>query len=194
MGRTSSMPEAHGLNKFILPLRHHEASRQGFAVLFVLLVSLLGQPTQDMLIAGSVVALVGALIRLWASGHVMKNKVLASDGPYAHVRHPLYVGNILILLGFSMASMLWWSYPLMIFLLLFYYPTAIAYEDNKLKNFFGEEWENWSKNVHALIPSFSSKAGATKSNWSFKQSLFKNLEPVIVLYLIGCVYLLYTRL
>lgn len=194
MGRTSSMPEAHGLNKIIRALRHHEASRQGFAVLFVLLVSLLGQPAKEMLIAGGIIALVGTLIRLWASGHVMKNKELATDGPYAYVRHPLYVGNILILLGFSMASMLWWSYPLMVFLLFFYYPPTIAYEDNKLKNFFGEEWENWSKNVHALIPSFSGKAGAGKSSWSFKKSLFKNLEPVIVLYLLGCLYMLYIKL
>lgn len=194
MGRTDAMPEAHGLNKYIRPLRYHEASRQWFAVLFVLLVSLLGQPNIDMLIAGSAVALVGELIRLWASGHVKKNKVLATDGPYAYVRHPLYVGNILILMGFSMASMLWWSYPLMIFLLLFYYPPAISYEDNKLKNFFGEEWENWSKNIHALVPSFSKKEDTEKSDWSFKQSLFQNLEPVIVLYLVWCVYMLYAKL
>jgi protein-S-isoprenylcysteine O-methyltransferase Ste14 len=188
------MPEAHGLNKIIRPLRYHEASRQWFAVIFVLLVSLLGQPTKQMLIAGGVVALVGALIRLWASGHVKKNKVLATDGPYAYVRHPLYVGNILILVGFSMASMLWWSFPLMIFLILFYYPPAISYEDNKLKNAFGEQWENWSKDIHALIPGFSKKAGSASSDWSFKQSLFQNLEPVIVLYLIWCIYMLYAKL
>ena len=194
MGRTDSMPEAHGLNKIIRPLRYHEASRQWFAVVFVLLVSLLGQPTQQMLIAGGVVALVGTLIRLWASGHVKKNKVLATDGPYAYVRHPLYVGNILILAGCSMASMLWWSFPLMIFLILFYYPAAISYEDNKLKNSFGEQWESWSKDIHALIPSFSKKAGSASSDWSFKQSLFQNLEPVIVLYLIWCIYMLYAKL
>ncbi len=194
MGRTESMPEAHGLNKVIRPLRYHEASRQWFAVLFVPLVSYFGQPTREMLIAGSVIALIGTLIRLWASGHVKKNKVLATDGPYAYVRHPLYVGNILILLGFSMASNLWWAYALMVFLILFYYPPAISYEDAKLNKLFGEEWQQWSKNIHALIPSFSSKAGSTSSDWSFRQSLFKNLEPVIVLYLIGCMYFLFNKL
>ena len=194
MGRTDSMPEAHGLNKLIRPLRYHEASRQWFAVLFVLLVSLLGQPTKEMLIAGGVVALVGTLIRLWASGHVKKNKVLATDGPYAYVRHPLYVGNILILIGFSMASMLWWAFPLMIFLIYFYYPPAISYEDGKLRKLFGEQWEAWSKDIHALIPTFSNKAGSASSDWSFKQSLFQNLEPVIVLYLIWCIYMLYAKL
>ena len=194
MGRTDSMPEAHGLNKLIRPLRYHEASRQWFAVLFVLLVSLVGQPTRELLIAGGIVALLGALIRLWASGHVKKNKVLATDGPYAYVRHPLYVGNILLLLGFSIASNLWWAYLLMAFLIYFYYPPAISYEDQKLHKHFGKEWETWSKDIHALIPSFSGKSGSTSSDWSFKQSLFQNLEPVIVLYLVWCMYMLYTKI
>ena len=194
MGRTDSMPEAHGLNKLIRPLRYHEASRQWFAVLFVPLVSFFGQPSQELVVAGSIVAAIGALIRLWASGHVKKNLVLATDGPYAYVRHPLYVGNILILLGFSIAANLWWAYALMAFLLLFYYPPAISYEDAKLNKLFGEHWQNWSRNIHALIPTFRNKAGATSSEWSFKQSLFKNGEPIIVLYLIGCMYVLVIKL
>lgn len=194
MARTDSMPEAHGLNKLIRPLRYHEASRQWFAVLFVPLVSYFGHPNRGLLIAGSIIAAIGALIRLWASGHVMKNKVLATDGPYAYVRHPLYVGNILILLGFSMASNLWWAYALMVFLIFFYYPPAIVYEDAKLRDTFGEEWQNWSRDIHALIPTFSRRTSSSKSEWSFKQSLFKNGEPIIVLYLIGCMYLMFINL
>jgi protein-S-isoprenylcysteine O-methyltransferase Ste14 len=161
-------------------------------VLFVLLVSLLGTMSPGTFVAGVVIAAVGEAIRMWASGHVKKNRVLATDGPYAYVRHPLYVGNILLLVGFSLASNLWWSWLLMGFLLLFYYPPTIAYEDNKLHNIFGEEWENWSKDIHALIPTFKNRAGSTSSEWSFKQSLMQNGEPVIVAYLVMCLYFLYT--
>ncbi len=63
MGRTDSMPEARGLNKLIRPLRYHEASRQWFAILFVPLVSYFGQPNRELLVAGSIVAIIGALIR-----------------------------------------------------------------------------------------------------------------------------------
>jgi len=194
MGRTDSMPEARGINKIIRPLRYHEASRQWFAILFVPLVSYFGQPARELVIAGSIVAIIGALVRLWASGHVKKNKVLATDGPYAYVRHPLYVGNILVLLGFSIASNLWWAYALMAFLILFYYPPAISYEDAKLNKLFGEQWQNWSRNIHALIPTLSNKTGSTSSEWSFKQSLLKNGEPIIVLYLVGCMTLLIIKL
>ena len=194
MSRTDSLPEATGLNKYIRKLRYHEASRQWFAVLFVLLVSWLGQPVPELLYAGTAIIVLGEAIRMWASGHVKKNKVLATDGPYAFVRHPLYVGNILLVAGYSLASALWWSPILMIALLLFYYPPAISYEDSKLKAHFGEHWENWSRNIHALIPSFSNKAGSTSSNWSFKQSLMQNGEPVIVVYLAWCLYLLYAKI
>jgi protein-S-isoprenylcysteine O-methyltransferase Ste14 len=194
MSRTDSLPEATGINKIIRKLRYHEASRQWFAVIFVLLVAWFGQPQREMLYAGAVIAFIGEAIRVWASGHVKKNKELATDGPYAYVRHPLYVGNILVVAGFSLASMLWWAPLLMIFLLLFYYPPTIAYEDAKLHDYFGEQWEAWSRNIHALIPRFGHKAGSASSAWSFKQSLMQNGEPVIVAYLAWCLYLLYTKL
>jgi len=193
MTRTDSLTEATGIHKLIRFLRYHEASRQWFAVLFVLLVSWLGDTNPTLLYAGAALAAVGELIRMWASGHVKKNKELATDGPYAYVRHPLYVGNILILVGYSVASNMWWSFVLMAFLLWFYYPPAISYEDNKLKKIFGEQWIEWSQNIHALIPTFSSKSGSASSGWSFKQSLMKNGEPVIAIYLLACLYLLYTN-
>lgn len=190
--RADQFSDVHGFAKLVLRLRYHEQSRQWFAVLFVLLVSLMGETTQLLFVIGTVIAAFGEAIRMWASGHVKKNKVLATDGPYAYVRHPLYVGNILLLVGFSIASSLWWSYVLMAALLWFYYPPAISYEDNKLKNLFGEQWENWSRDIHALIPTFGRKAGSASSDWSFRQSLMQNGEPVIVVYLIGCLYMLYT--
>lgn len=192
MSRTDSLPEATGIHKLIRSLRNHEASRQWFAILFVLLVSWLGNTNLTLLYAGAAVAAAGELIRMWASGHVKKNKELATDGPYAYARHPLYVGNILILVGYSVASNTWWSFVLMAFLLWFYYPPAISYEDKKLKNIFGEQWVEWSQNIHALIPTFRSNSGSASSDWSFKQSLMKNGEPVIAIYLLACLYLLYT--
>ena len=193
MSRADKVSDAIGFEKLILTLRYHEQSRQWFAVIFVLLVSLLGKYEPVLFAIGAGIAAAGAAVRMWASGYVMKNKELATNGPYAYVRHPLYVGNILLLFGFSVASAQGWSFVLMAALLWFYYPPTISYEDNKLHDIFGEEWVAWSKNIHALIPTFGDKAGDVKSSWSFKKSLMQNAEPVIVVYLIGCLYLLYTR-
>lgn len=125
MARADKVSDATGLEKLILTLRYHEQSRQWFAVIFVLVVSLLGQPEPMLFYIGSAIAIFGETIRMWASGYVMKNKELATNGPYAYVRHPLYVGNILLLVGFSLASSQWWSFVLMVALLWFYYPPTI---------------------------------------------------------------------
>lgn len=192
MAFTRSGSDAQGIAGIIDKLRHHESSRQWFAILFVPLVALLGTSNLLAFLVGVVFIIIGEAVRLWASGHVKKNKMLATDGPYALVRHPLYVGNILVLFGFCIASMLWWSFVLMAFLLWFYYPPAISYEDNKLRNLFGEQWENWSRDIHALIPTFKTKSPQGSSEWSFKQSLLQNGEPVIALYLLVFLYLLLT--
>ena len=61
MARTDSLPEAHGISKIIRNLRYHEASRQWFAVLFILLVSLTGEPEQNLLYIGTFIAIFGYL-------------------------------------------------------------------------------------------------------------------------------------
>ena len=50
----------------------------------------------------------GLLIRALASGHVRKNESLAISGPYAYTRNPLYLGSLLIGLGFAVAARSWW--------------------------------------------------------------------------------------
>jgi protein-S-isoprenylcysteine O-methyltransferase Ste14 len=86
----------------------------------------------------------GSLLRVYASGFIVKNKQLATDGPYSLVRHPLYTGNLLILIGFTAACARWWAPLVAVAFWWFYYPVAIQYEDRKLQRIFGEAWERWS--------------------------------------------------
>jgi protein-S-isoprenylcysteine O-methyltransferase Ste14 len=103
-------------------------------------------------VVGLAVALVGALVRLYASGFIIKNQELATDGAYRFVRHPLYTGNILLVIGFALAGSRWWGIPLALFFFWFYYPTAIEYEDRKLQRIFGAAWDQWSARTPALVP------------------------------------------
>ena len=73
--------------------------------------------------------LLGLANRMYASGFVLKNKELSTTGPYAFVRHPLYTGNIMILIGLCLINGFFWSFVTAFIFLLFYYPTAIEYED-----------------------------------------------------------------
>jgi protein-S-isoprenylcysteine O-methyltransferase Ste14 len=64
----------------------------------------LAQPTPRSLVVGSVVAIVGEAIRLWAAGHLEKGREVTSSGPYAITRHPLYLGSSIIAIGVAIAS------------------------------------------------------------------------------------------
>ena len=183
-----------GLRKLLHDIQHRrDRYRQFIGISFLLLVTAAGSPKQLLFWPGLVVALAGIAVRLWASGHIKKNETLATDGPYGYVRHPLYVGNILLGIGFSLACGLWWGSPLFVAILILFYPQAIKNEDEKLRRLFTEEWENWRANTRALIPRI--KAGQIPGgSWSFYQSLRQNGEPIIALIILACLYYLYLRL
>ncbi len=185
------MAISFGLQRFFDDIRYHrERFRQSVGFLFVILVSVAGKPKEFLFFPGVVLVLLGIAARMWASGHIKKNKVLATDGPYAYVRHPLYVGNLSLGFGFALASSLWWSLPLYILILLLFYPPAIRSEDEKLHRLFKEEWEHWRKETRALIPRLSPYRPGQRSSWSFMQSLRQNGEPVIAAILLFWLYFL----
>ncbi len=182
--RTADLPPLTGLRHAVRELRYHEASRQVLAVVLIALFALVARPTFELLLLGAPPVLAGTGSRLYASGFISKNEQLATHGPYAVVRHPLYTGNILIIIGFSIASGIWWTAPLALLFFCFYYPTAIEYEDRKLRRSFGPDWETWSARISALIPSFSNLAAASEGSWSLRKSSRQNGEPIIVLYVL----------
>ena len=68
----------------------------------------LARPTWRSIALGAIVFVPGLLVRALASGHVQKNEALATSGPYAYTRNPLYLGSLLIGVGFAIAARSWW--------------------------------------------------------------------------------------
>lgn len=177
---TPGRPEG-GLSRFVFDLRHRRhRHRQFIGIVFVALVTLVARPMQVLFLPGVITVVVGMLIRLWASGHVKKDKQLATTGPYAFVRHPLYVGNHLIAVGLCLASSLWWSFPLWVLITIVYYPPAIHGEDYKLERLFGDDWRAWRAKTRAQLPSLRPYGGFSPESWSLRQSLIQNGEPIYV--------------
>lgn len=189
------MAVTFGLRRLVGDIRYHrERFRQFLGVSFIVLASFAGEPRAALFALGVVLVLLGIVVRLWASGHVKKNKVLATTGPYAYVRHPLYVGNLTLLFGFAIASALWWTTPLLGAFALAFYPPAIRAEDAKLQRKFGEQWELWRARTRALIPRLTPYQAGQRGSWSFSQSLRQNGEPIIALLLLACLCILFLKL
>ena len=194
MSRTRDLPELGGVAGVIREVRYHEFSRQAIGILLIPVFSVWASPTLEMFWAGAAIAVLGILVRFWASGFVVKNKELATSGPYGMVRHPLYTGNILMLVGYCLANGQWWPWLVGAFFLWFWYPPAISYEDKKLHKIFGDPWLEWSSHTPALIPRSLNFQTSEHTGWSFAKSLKVNWEPVIVVYALFWLWWLYEQL
>ena len=109
------------------------------------------KPSWLSIAVGAAVAILGIVIRALASGHVQKNRVLTRTGPYAYVRNPLYLGSIVIGVGFAIAARdLWIVAVLVIFFVAVYVP-VIRGEQNFLRGKF-PEYADYTKQVPSLLP------------------------------------------
>ena len=192
--RTRDLPELGGLPGIIREMRYHEFSRQAIGIILIAVYSYWSAPTQVLFWPGAAIALLGILVRLYASGFVVKNKELATTGPYGMVRHPLYTGNILMLVGYCPANGQIWPWVVGAFFLWFWYPPAISYEDTKLHKIFGDAWLEWSSNTPALIPRTLNPGSSDHTGWSLAKSLKQNWEPVIVAYSIFWLWWLWQKI
>lgn len=182
--RTAELPPRTGLPSLIRELRYQESARQGIGLALMPAFAALADPEPVTFAAGTLCVALGVLVRVYASGFIVKNRLLATDGPYSLVRHPLYTGNLLILAGFTLASGQWWAPLVALAFWFFYYPAAIEYEDRKLHRIFGEAWQAWSTTVPAVIPRRLWPRGG--AHWSLMTSLRQNAEPAVVVFTLAC--------
>jgi protein-S-isoprenylcysteine O-methyltransferase Ste14 len=118
------------------------------AILFVAV----SRPTWLSLAIGAPIAVAGALIRAWASGHLRKNAELAVSGPYAFTRNPLYFGSFVMAAGCAVCGgCLWMGLSLMVFFLAVYLP-VMRVEDAYMRRLFAEDHEQWAAQVPLFIP------------------------------------------
>lgn len=113
------------------------------------------QPTQDSLLFGGALAVLGETVRIWASGHIEKTHKLATGGPYAHTRNPLYVGSVLMALGLLVAA----RHPISVIAglayLVVFYPVIIREEAKFLRGKFPDEYHEWARHVPLFFPRFT---------------------------------------
>ncbi len=110
------------------------------------------KPRPLLLAIGGGIALVGLGLRAWAAGHIRKNSELATSGPYAYTRNPLYLGSFLLGVGFTVAS----GQPLLglLFAALFLgiYLPVMRVEAATLAELFGEDYTRYARAVPLLLP------------------------------------------
>jgi protein-S-isoprenylcysteine O-methyltransferase Ste14 len=118
---------------------------------FAVLYFWLARPTWRFLAFGAVLIVPGLLIRALASGHVRKNEALATSGPYAYTRNPLYLGSLLIGIGFAVGARSWWVVALLVGMFFAIYVPVMRGEEQFLKEKF-PEFEEYARRVPRMLP------------------------------------------
>lgn len=112
----------------------------------------LARPRPMSLAIGGAIAVFGLALRAWAAGHIRKNSQLATSGPYAFTRNPLYLGSFLLGLGFTVASGQWWLGLIFAALFLGIYLPVMRVEAQTLAELFGEDYKVYARSVPLFFP------------------------------------------
>jgi protein-S-isoprenylcysteine O-methyltransferase Ste14 len=125
------------------------------------------QPTQILLAAGGTVSLAGLALRAFAAGCLEKNTGLATCGPYACTRNPLYLGSFLMGSGLALAGGSWvFGVAFLGFFLLVYYP-VMQREEDSLRGKFGKMYDRYAEAVPLFFPRFRKVTSAgDKFRWT----------------------------
>ena len=130
---------------------------------FLIVMVWFADPSVLSLIVGFTIVFIGEMIRFWGvsiagaetrtTGSV-GGTYLITSGPFAYVRNPLYVGNMLVYAGIGVMSMARFPWLLVVAVVWFYvqYYLIVTKEEEYLAEKFGVQYTEYCKNVARFLP------------------------------------------
>ncbi len=121
---------------------------------------------------GLLMVIGGAVIRLWASGYLDKGQRydhISTGGPYRFVRHPLYVGNFLLAVGFALLcfGFSWIGAGLIAAVVALHLPNILR-EEKKFVKVYGQSYVDYCKAVPRFVPRFWGKRPSADAGFRSK--------------------------
>ncbi len=171
---------------------------------FLVLMILYSNPNIYSLFFGFIFVIIGEFIRIWANSWAgsetrttggVGGTFLIVSGPYAYVRNPLYIGNVIIYFGLGIMSNAVFPYLQIIALIYFLYQyyEIVKEEENFLKTKFGDEYKDYCEKVNRFLPKLkkyeNSKIEQPEFSWkkgwqSEVRSIQASLSVIAILVLI----------
>jgi protein-S-isoprenylcysteine O-methyltransferase Ste14 len=146
-------------------------SRVPLGFLFAAAYLWFARPDWLSLAIGFVIAIAGVLVRALASGHIQKNAALATTGPYAYTRNPLYLGSIIIAIGFIVAARNLWIGVATLAMFAFIYLPVIKAEESYLRSAFSG-YDRYASAVPRLFPRFTRYQSGAEEESQFSAALY----------------------
>ena len=134
-------------------------------IAFYIIGIILAQPRQDLFVFGMILVGFGELMRLWGLSYtgldetslVVSETELVTNGAYAHIRNPIFTGNIFMSIGMIIA--LGGGLPHLLFIGLFFFPIMYqlisSYEEEMLSQKYGKSYDEYRMAVPRFYPRIS---------------------------------------
>ena len=134
---------------------------------FVLLIAFgwLSNPSVGSLLNGLPLLLAGLAVRGWGAGHLAKNQQLATGGPYAYIRNPLYLGTLIAALGIVVACRSLYLALLFAAIFLLVYLPVIELEEQHLRTIF-PSYAAYAEHVFRLLPLRKWPGSEARFSWA----------------------------
>jgi len=136
------------------------------SILMGLAIILLAHPTTNSLFIGSAIVIIGEALRIWASGHIHKSAQVTRTGPYAMVRHPLYLGHFLIASGFCIVGDSLAAFIIVSISFFIIYVPTWKKEEQSLIELFGTTYSDFMANTPAILPRWNRGIFSGSFSWA----------------------------
>ena len=151
----------------------------------------MAHPTWKTMLMSLLLVAPGVGLRAYAAGYVRKNRELTRTGPYAYTRNPLYLGSILIALGFGLAAGSLVVFGSLALLFVAIYLPTIRSEEVYLREHFAD-FEEYAAKVPRLLPRLTPAEFPAHENASggrFSSSQWRHHREYNALMGAGAIYL-----
>ena len=119
------------------------------------------------LLPGFLVSMFGEAIQLWCFASLDKGRTLASQGPYAFTRNPMYLGRYFIVLGALMLLGRWWLLVLFTAVYYFYMVNRVRREEEFLRGALGAPYAEYLGTVNRFLPG-APPSGSSAWFWDWR--------------------------
>ncbi len=130
-------------------------------------------PTGGLLLSGLTVSLLGLAVRAWSAGHIRKDEALATGGPYAYTRNPLYLGSLLIGVGVLVAGGQLLFAAIFAVFYVGLYGATVREESRFLEERFGAAYRTYAEAVPAILPRPSPYRGGESAPSEFTWARYR---------------------
>ena len=130
-----------------------------WTLIFIAILFMVRGSSPEIITVSLAIVAAGQLWRCWSAGIIglyrgenVKALKLATGGPYSLMRNPLYFGNFIIGLGWSMIAGKWAVLIFAVSFYLLYVLVIIPHEEEFLRSKFGTDYEDYCSKVKRFMP------------------------------------------